>query len=469
MSSSKPAFSLLGKSVTSEHDFSPQVFGQLPTDLSGMLYRNGPGLFERNGHTKSTLLDGDGYMQAYQFAGGQVKYQSKFVRTKRFVEEEASGRFLYKTWATRSPESFRSNMKFGVLSQAGVAPVFHNGKLLAFDDVASPYELDPLTLATLGEHKLDSEQNHFNAHCKIDARNGDLITFGHEQGPKTVLHFSVFCRNGKLKAHQKIQLSRTVYLHDFFATENHVIFNVHAIEIGVLPMVLGFKSFVECMKWNPKHGNILIVADRNGIEPPKFIECPARWMWHSLNAFEKNGTIVADFVGYDEPDHFIGKDPLFSAVMQGRAGISKSRGSILRYEIDPRLKTVKELVVQKGNFEFPVINGNVSCHAHRYGYFATGTTSEFLQNAVSSYDYQTGRLKTFAFEEGCYAGEPVFAPRTGGTAEDSGYLLTQVLDSKNQESFLAVLRADAVEDGPVAKVKLGFHLPISFHGAWVGT
>src|ERR1700674_105769 len=39
-------------------DSIPTVEGLLPPELSGTLYRNGPGLFERDHYRKSTILDG---------------------------------------------------------------------------------------------------------------------------------------------------------------------------------------------------------------------------------------------------------------------------------------------------------------------------------------------------------------------------------------------------------------------------
>ena len=50
--------------------------------------------------------------------------------------------------------------------------------------------------------------------------------------------------------------------------------------------------------------------------------------------------------------------------------------------------------------------------------------------------------------------------------EDRGWVLSEVLDGKAGKSFLAVFEAGHIEDGPVAKLKLSEHLPMSFHGWW---
>ena len=82
----------LGKSLRTEHDYDARVEGHLPRDLRGTLYRNGPGLFERAGHRKRHLLDGDGMIQAFDFTDTGVRFRNRFVRTAKFVVQSPPGR-----------------------------------------------------------------------------------------------------------------------------------------------------------------------------------------------------------------------------------------------------------------------------------------------------------------------------------------------------------------------------------------
>src|SRR5262249_33509256 len=79
---------LLGGSEQGGRDETPRVEGQVPASLAGSLYRNGPGLFERGGVPKPNLLDGDGLVQRLSFRDGSVRYQNRFVRTRKLAEEE---------------------------------------------------------------------------------------------------------------------------------------------------------------------------------------------------------------------------------------------------------------------------------------------------------------------------------------------------------------------------------------------
>ena len=88
----------------------------------------------------------------------------------------------------------------------------------------------------------------------------------------------------------------------------------------------------------------------------RFLEAPAAFIWHALNAYEEDGGIVADFVGYDAPDHFVPHDALFYRLMQGELGTAKAPGKLRRYRIDLRAKTLREEIVDGGSHEFPMID-----------------------------------------------------------------------------------------------------------------
>jgi hypothetical protein len=62
--------------------------------------------------------------------------------------------------------------------------------------------------------------------------------------------------------------------------------------------------------------------------------------------------------------------------------------------------------------------------------------------------------------------EPVFVPRLGGTAEDDGWVLAMLFDAGQMRSQLAVFDARDIAQGPVARVKLGHHVPLGLHGSF---
>ena len=124
---------LLATSLRQEQDYQAETRGAWPADLRGTLFRNGPGLFERNGIRKRMVTDGDGMIRAYDIADGVVSFRSKFVRTTKFREEEAASRYKYATWSTPAPGGFWRNIGGGRRrSQAEATVIVRHGKLLAF-------------------------------------------------------------------------------------------------------------------------------------------------------------------------------------------------------------------------------------------------------------------------------------------------------------------------------------------------
>jgi all-trans-8'-apo-beta-carotenal 15,15'-oxygenase len=470
-----PAFLGLARSLPVEYDYAARIEGAVPSELRGTLYRNGPGLFDRAGLRKRCIMDGDGMIQSFAFGERGARFRSHFVRTRKFVEEEAAGHFIYPSWSTQAPGGLWGNaFKADTIQSEASVTVYHrNGALLAFDDTGQPWELDPETLETRGETRLGLAEGEsiYSAHAKRDPITGEWFHFGVRYGPKPMLHLTSFGRTGAVKSHRVLPLPRYVYIHDWFVTEGHFVLLFHPVYFAFVGFLLGRRSMLDSLRWKPEKGNLVWVLPREGEGAPIALEAPARFMWHSINAFERDGEILADFIGYGEPDHFIGPDPAVQAIMQGRRGGSFRPGQPVRYRIDPGRKTLREEILDPGNAEWPRIDERTWCRPYRLAYFNGSRPGEFFWSTVQRFDTHSGRLDRFAFAEGQYCGEPVFVPRPGSAfaseaPSQPGWLLTEVYDGRTRKSFLAVLDAEHLADGPLARVHLEHHVPLSYHGWW---
>jgi len=457
---------LLGKSERGGRDTAPRVEGRIPNGLNGSLYRNGPGLFERGKYRKPHLLDGDGLVQRLSFTDGKVRYQNQFVRTKKFNDEAAADTYKYATWSMPAPGGFWNNIGGGnSLAQAGVTVYPFNGKLYAFDEVSPPWTLDPATLKTEGPKPLGEPGKTYmtKAHTKFDPATGDWLLAGLSYGRTMQIHAITYGTDGHLRSHQVIESPRQIYLHDFFATDKHFIFLLQPMMFSPWMMLAGFSSFMESLTWKRERGNIVMIVPRGGGNP-RFFDAPGAYMWHALNAYETNDEIVADFVGYDAPDHFVPNTAVLYTIMDGKMGTQREPGKLRRYHIDLKRGSCREEIVDNGPHEFPMVDPRTALHRHEVGYMTAGGTAIF-NTGVKRFDYESGRATQFDFGPKTVAGEPVFAAAPGGS-EDQGWLITQVLDGNSGKTFFAVLDAEHVEDGPAAMLWLDHHLPISFHGAW---
>ena len=459
---------LLGTSEQGGRDYAPVVEGDLPVELNGALYRNGPGLFERGGVRKRHLLDGDGLIQRLSFAAGRVRYQNSFVRTPKFVAEEKAGRLLHATWTTHRPGGALRNLGGGgIESQAGVTvnPVY--GRVIARDEAGPSYLLDPEMLTSEGTIAAGDVDKYpgaaFKAHSKMDPETGEWLLAGQQFGRTMTLHHATYAPGFNLVAHHVHNVPRQVYIHDFFATRRYFVHVLHPCVFSPMRFLAGTKSFTESLSWHPGEGNVIAVAPREGGDPV-FLEAPAAFMWHALNAYERNGEIIADFVGYDEPDHFIGDRALFRTLMTGQMGRADSPGKIRRYVVDVAAKSIREEIIDHGNHEFPMLDERRAMAAHKAGYFCTGGPGG-LNTGLKRLDYATGTSDSFDFGPDTHVGEPVFIARPGGSV-DEGWLMAQCLDGASGNSFFALLDAQAVSAGPIARIRLSHHVPLSFHGAW---
>ncbi|MEO8249495.1 MAG: carotenoid oxygenase family protein [Burkholderiales bacterium] len=88
-----------------EHGFEPlELEGELPPDLRGTLYLNGPGLFSLFGRPYRHWFDGDGAITAIRFKGGHAEGAVRLVETRQLAHERRAGRALYTSGATLAPQ-----------------------------------------------------------------------------------------------------------------------------------------------------------------------------------------------------------------------------------------------------------------------------------------------------------------------------------------------------------------------------
>jgi all-trans-8'-apo-beta-carotenal 15,15'-oxygenase len=470
----------LTTSLTEELDQALRVEGRLPEALRGTLYINGPGLFDRGGRRKHSALDGDGLVVAFVLKGPAPRVLAKFVQTDKYREEARAGRFLYATWTTRRTGGFLRNLggRLHPRGQAGVTAMRWDDRLFAFDESVQPWEIDPQTLDTVGYAPLGlgEGQIRHSAHPKIDPVTREWIHFGTDYARRTQLHLTTFGEGMALRSHRLLPVDGAPYMHDFAVSAGHVVFIRHPVEVGLLKLIAGLSSIKDGMRWHPERGNQLLLLDRAGSDTkPLVLETDAAWVWHTLNAHDRGSETIVDFVGYEAPDHFLGREALLSGVMLGKPESSMSIGSpgkIRRYVIDRAARRVREEIVDPSHHDFPFVDPRRSTRRHRFGYFvAASRGGGWLTSAIERVDMDTGKTARHDFGEAQYCLEPVFVPRPGPFADEPGaqepgWLLTLVYDGRANTSRLVVLDAEDLPGGPIAQLHVDRPLPFRFHGTW---
>ncbi len=176
MSAASPLLSGTHGPVSDESVFEDlEVIGELPKDLNGAFFRNGPNAhFPQPG--RYHWFDGDGMLHAAYFDRGRVTYRNRYVRTNCFREEEAAGRALW-SGIMDPPRADRPDMPLKDTSNTDVK--FHAGRLVTLWYLAGqPYHVDPWTLETIGPADFKGTlHTHVSAHSKVDEQADEFLYF----------------------------------------------------------------------------------------------------------------------------------------------------------------------------------------------------------------------------------------------------------------------------------------------------
>src|SRR6201990_1233994 len=143
-----------------------KIQAQLPCELNGTLYRNGPNpQFEVPG---AHWFVGDGMLHAFHLENGRASYRNRWVRTAKWQAEHDAGRALFSGFGGRKlPDAPPTDVKDTGVANTNI--IFHGGRLLALEEGHLPTEIEPGTLKTRGY--VDYERaiaGPFTAHPKID-------------------------------------------------------------------------------------------------------------------------------------------------------------------------------------------------------------------------------------------------------------------------------------------------------------
>ena len=80
-----------------------KVTGELPRELNGTLYRNGPNpQFEAPG---AHWFVGDGMLHAFHLENGRASYRNRWVRTPKWQAEHDAGRALFGGFGRKLPDA----------------------------------------------------------------------------------------------------------------------------------------------------------------------------------------------------------------------------------------------------------------------------------------------------------------------------------------------------------------------------
>ena len=197
-----------------------------------------------------------------------------------------------------------------------------------------------------------------------------------------------------------------------------------------------------------------------------------------INSYEDDdGTIVFDAIRSDGSKGTGGSGGggtqwPWASSLEGYRSASSDK-TLWRYRAHPRTGFISKECVSNDQLYFGTVNADNSGRRHRYVYAAAGAMGEEVAppQGVAKYDLEDGTRETWFPEAHEFCGEPMYARRRGGgnNAEDGGYLITTIFNGRDESSEIAVLKADDVPSGPVARIPVGIAVPHGYHGCFAST
>ena len=76
------------ENLEEEHNYViDDIEGDIPRDLKGTFFRNGPGRQKIGGNKFGHWFDGDGMLCAFTFDDGKAHFKNRYVRTPKYIAE----------------------------------------------------------------------------------------------------------------------------------------------------------------------------------------------------------------------------------------------------------------------------------------------------------------------------------------------------------------------------------------------
>ncbi|WP_028937848.1 carotenoid oxygenase family protein [Pseudonocardia spinosispora] len=466
------------------------VTGRIPDHLDGRYLRIGPNpVMEVDPDTYNWFsLYGDGMVHGVRLRDGKAEwYRNRWVRTPdvaRALGERPS----------------RPNHRAGNhMIAANTNVIGHAGRTLALiEGGTAGYELGE-ELETLGECDFDGTlTGGYTGHPKRDPVTGELHAVSYRNLGRDVAQYSVIGVDGRVRGTVDFDVPGKPVLHDIALTENYVLFfdvplvfdRPAAVSMVVpdwmprsaqlvLSSLLGKVSMPESVAgrlmsrdrvgatndypftWDASHPSRIGVLPRDGVDAGvRWFDIEPCYVFHTLNAYEENGSIVCDAVrlqGYDGDAKYDIRDAFDSA-----------SPTLHRWVVDLASGKVRESGIDDQVQEFPGVDPRLLGRRHRYGYTTAGTVNldpTREQDAILRHDMEQNRTTTHSLPRHHRAGEFSFVPTSVDGAENDGVLMGFVYDETTGLSNLTLLDAATME--PMATVRLPARVPFGFHGNWV--
>ncbi|MBW2385918.1 MAG: carotenoid oxygenase family protein, partial [Deltaproteobacteria bacterium] len=325
--------------------------------------------------------------------------------------------------------------------------LMENAKPTAFDS-----ELETIGESTLGGVVHGS----FSAHPHDVVERRATYNFGMSYGRRTTLSLYELPWIGPARQLTSLPLEHPVMLHDFMATRDHLVLLVSPYQLVLHRAILAIGSFKDLFRWVPEAGTEVIVVPIDQPERTRRFKVDAFFQIHLAGGFDEPDAIVVDVMAYADA----------GALERNVSDIDRPPeiGELIRMRIPHGAERLEKERLGDTCIEFGSVDPRL--RGSHYGQIYGVTVDETRFGAVRV-DVERGKEHCYWFPENEFVGEPIFVPARPDAAEDEGHVLMHVYAADDHTTHLAILDAQRIEEGPIARAHFDHHIPAAFHGIWV--
>jgi carotenoid cleavage dioxygenase-like enzyme len=308
------------------------VIGRIPPELDGAFVRVGSAWDYPAMYPDDSPFNEDGYVSRFRIKNGVCSYKGRWVQTERYLNNHAAGRQLYGKYRnpfTDDPQ-VRDPARPDRRTAANTSTIAHAGKLFAIKEDGLPYEIDPVTLQTIGPwdfHGRYTSQT-FTAHPKIDPVSGEMIAYGYEATGLATDDLWLFFidKAGHVTREVRFKVPYVSMLHDIALTQEHVIFPVFPYVTDMERLKAGHLHWA----WDNDAPVYYGVFPRNGeAKDMRWFKGPQHAIVHTLNARTEGDKVILDAPIFDGNPF-----PFFPFVDGSQWDAMKGRAFIRRVTFD---------------------------------------------------------------------------------------------------------------------------------------
>ena len=225
-----------------------------------------------------------------------------------------------------------------------------------------------------------------------------MIAYGYSfQAP--FVTYSIIDKNGDLTHTTPITIPRSIFMHDFGATEKYTLFLDFPITLDIGRAISGGPA----VDFEPQYGSRIGVMPRHGSDADvQWFDVETGVVVHTANAWDDGDEVVLQASRSNTAD-------IAGAGTSEGNDLSENQGRLYEWRINLKTGDVAERTLSDTPCDFTRINDHYACHKTRYVYAGIFNTERaFTFDGLMKYDNESGVTTEFIYGPNRHGGEAVF-------------------------------------------------------------